>query len=182
MSLPSPPGQDTITTADVKAILEQLAETLLPDAALNERYVHHAFSHHLQTRFVCLDLGAPHHTNLLHPEWPTYKEATKIAYAKYRNTTFPDEKKRYMPVRLDVDGDAGFIDFAIGRYAAPAIGIEFSLKPSWAAEEVVYDIIKLVDCRNPFTVAFSHNIIIRPNNLATGARRARLEQRIGDAL
>ena len=49
------------------------------------------------------------------------------------------------------------------------------MKMGWDDEEVVYDFLKLLDPRNPFTDAFSHNIIIRECNLATGYRRDNLE-------
>jgi hypothetical protein len=42
-------------------------------------------------------------------------------------------------------GNAGFIDFAIGDYSRPSIGVEFCLKTSWNLEEVVYDFLKLID-------------------------------------
>ena len=163
------------------AILHEIATTLLPDPGLNERYLHHAFSHRLQTVAPCLDLAQPHRTLLLHPEWPTFKDATRIAYAKYRDTTFPDGKDCYMPV-TDGRGNAGFIDFAIGSYDAPKIGVEFSLKTGWDDEEVVYDFLKVLDPRTPFTTTFSHNLIIRENNLATGYRRDNLERHITGAL
>ena len=91
-------GVATGAPSDVLAILHEIATTLLPDPGLNERYLHHAFSHRLQTAAPCLDLAQPHRTLLLHPEWPTFKDATRIAYAKYRDTTFPDGKDCYMPV------------------------------------------------------------------------------------
>jgi hypothetical protein len=172
----------SIVPSAILAILQDIATTLLPHAGLNERYVHHAFSHRLQTMTACLDLAAPHSTLLLHPEWPTYKNATSIAFAKCRNTTFPDGKNAYMPVNSDDLGSAGFIDFAIGPYDAPAIGVEFSLKMGWGDEEVVYDFLKLLDPRNPFTAAFSHNLIIRERHLATGYRRDNLESHMNNAL
>ena len=56
----------------------------------------------------------------------------------------------------------------IGSYDAPKIGVEFSLKTGWDDEEVVYDFLKVLDPRTPFTTTFSHNLIIRENNLAAG--------------
>lgn len=87
-----------------------------------------------------------------------------------------------MPVDMDGDGGAGFIDFAIGSYSAPEIGVEFSLKMGWCNEEVIYDFLKLIDCRNPFKVAFSHNLIIRDNRLSRGAGLHDLDEHINDAL
>ena len=82
----TPTRQPAITARDVELILHDIATTLVPDRGLNERYVHHAFSHRLQAQFSCLDLAAPHQTLLLHPEWPTCKKSTGVAYAKYRKT------------------------------------------------------------------------------------------------
>lgn len=171
----------SITPFDVLSILREIASTLHPDRGLNERYLHHAFSHRLQTLAPCLDLSQPRGTLLLHPEWPTFKDATSIAYAKYRDTTFPDGKDCYMPI-TEGSGSAGFIDFAIGPYDAPTIGVEFSLKTGWDDEEVVYDFLKVLDPRTPFTTTFSHNFIIRANNLAGGYRRDNLERHITGAL
>lgn len=166
-----------ISPTDVEVIVHDISDTLLSHPGLNERYVHHAFSHRLQRRFSCLDVAAPHDTLLLHPEWPTAKQSTKIAYARYRKTN-----GCYQPVDLEGDGGAGFIDFAIGSYSAPEIGIEFSLKKGWCHEEIVYDFLKLIDRRNPFKAAFSHNLIIRPNNLSTGSSWQDLEDHINGAL
>jgi hypothetical protein len=178
----NPTTQTCISSTAVAAILHDISSTLLPHPGLNERYIHHAFSHRLQHQFACLDVATPHSALLLHPEWPTVKNATSIAYAKYRNTAFPDGRRYYMPVDLEGEGTAGFIDFAIGWYNAPEIGVEFSLKKSWCNEEIVYDFLKLIDPRNPFKVAFSHNLIVRDNRLSRGAGLQDLEEHINDAL
>ena len=83
----------------ITAILHELSETLLPHPGLNERYVHHAFSHCLQTVTPCLDLATPHETLLLHPEWPTYKNATSIAYARSATRSFPTASR--IPARQE---------------------------------------------------------------------------------
>lgn len=166
-----------ITPTAIQAMLWDLAAKLVPDHGLNERYIHHAFTHVLQTQFPVLDLGKPHTELLLHPEWPTAKQSTGIAYAHYRNID-----GHYQPVPLSAGRGAGFIDFAIGPYNAPEIGIEFSLKSDWNDEEVVYDFLKLLDPRTPFTAAFSQNIITRDNNLATRASRQDLEDHMNRAL
>ena len=180
MTIPNTPTAQTNSgewSTYVEAILHDISDTLLPHPGLNERYIHHEFSHRLQTVQACLDIATPHSTLLLHPEWPTFKKATKLAFAKYRKTV-----GGYMPVDLEGDGSAGFIDFAIGFYPAPEIGVEFSLKKGWGHEEVVYDFLKLIDRRNPIKVVFSHNIIIRENNLTMFARRQDLEDHINRAL
>jgi hypothetical protein len=137
---------------------------------LNERYLHHVFSHCLQ------QTGAPSEPNLLvyegptdrimlHPEWPTYKEAAGLMtggrYMRINRRTF-------MPIENGRKG--GFIDFAIGNYSSPEIGIEFMLKPSWSNEETVFDFMKLLDSRNSsFKHVVSFGIILRENGLPPDA-------------
>lgn len=129
---------------------------------LNERYLHHFFSHTFLGTGGMLDLCGETAAILLHPEWPTCKEATSVCYGRYRFTGV-----KYIPVD---DGTAGFIDFAIGEYARPKIGIEFSLKAGWTAEEVAYDFVKLLDARNPFEAVISFNVILRPKGLSKPLR------------
>ena len=80
------------------------------------------------------------------------------------------------------DRGAGFIDFAIGPYAKPEIAIEFCLKYGWPDEAVTYDFLKVLDARNPFGAGFSHTVILRDNNLTTGANRHDLQNHINSAL
>jgi hypothetical protein len=110
----------------------------------------------------------------LHPEWPTYKKQTGLIFGKYSK-----ENGKYQP---DSKGKAGFIDFAIGDYEKPEIGIEFSLKYGWSNEEMVYDFLKLLDGKNPFKAAISLNIILRKDHLARGARLTDLESHMNSAL
>jgi hypothetical protein len=170
-----------IPSGAIAEILHDIASTLAPDRGLNERYVHHAFSHRVQAAFPCLDLSAPHHMLLLHPEWPTFKKATRLRYAKYHKVN-----GCYLP--KDVDGDergAGFIDFAIGAigpYSKPEIGVEFCLSYGWRDEDVVYDFVKVLDARNPFRVVLSQTFVLRDNNLALQAGRKDLEEHMRRAL
>jgi hypothetical protein len=140
---------------------------------LNERYLHHFLSRLLQRANPLLDLTAPADMLQLHPEWPTFKKETGICCGRYR---FHD--KKYMP---DPDGGPGWVDFALGEYRSPAIGIEMSLKGGWSHEEVVYDFMKLLDIRNPFRGVISLNVLLRPNGLSKGGRKDWLRQRIMDA-
>lgn len=129
---------------------------------LNERYLHHFFSHTFLGAGGMLDLCGETAAILLHPEWPTCKEATSVCYGRYRCTG-----GKFLPLE---DGTAGFIDFAIGEYARPKIGIEFSLKAGWADEEVTYDFVKLLDARNSFEAVISFNVILRPKGLSKPLR------------
>jgi len=140
---------------------------------LNERYLHHFFSHLMQEKYNLLNLTGSNTALTLHPEWPTYKEQTDILCGRYKR-----ENKLYMPNQT---GTAGFIDFAIGAYESPDIGIEFSLKFGWANEEVLYDFLKLLDKKNPFKGAISFNIIFRKQRLVRGKYLSNLESRMNSA-
>ena len=140
---------------------------------LNERYLHHFLSYRLQEQTGGLDLTQEADRLKVHPEWPTFKMSTEIACGRYRATD-----GKYKPVD---DGTAGFIDFALGDYKTPEIGIEITLKAGWAHEEIVYDFVKLLDGRNPFTSVISLNVMLRPNGVATGGRRDLLHRRMLEA-
>ncbi|MCD6506565.1 hypothetical protein J7M22_08050, partial [Candidatus Poribacteria bacterium] len=121
----------------LKVILEIAQSIKYGGLMLNERYLHHFFSHILQKKYNMLNLSGDNGNITLHPEWPTYKEQTKLDYGRYKKVN-----GKYYP---DKNGTAGFIDFAIGDYNKPDIGIEFSLKYGWSHEEIVYDFLKLLD-------------------------------------
>jgi hypothetical protein len=141
---------------------------------LNERYIHHTFSYLLRDSKKALPLQKMY----LHPEWPTFKKSTGIARGKYRNVN-----GRYQVVdRKSGKGSSAWIDFAVGDYANPEIGIEFSAKEGWSHEEVVFDFLKLLDPRNGFDSVFSINIILRKGGRVQGGYLRRLEQRMDDAL
>jgi hypothetical protein len=137
---------------------------------LNERYLHHCFSHRVQGEGNALDLSSGPGGFSLHPEWPTCKKSTGLACGRYKFV-----EGRYMP---DPAGGAGFIDFALGRYERPDIGVEFSLKHGWSQEEVVFDFLKVMDGKNPFKVGVSGNVILRKGGLSSGKWLERLEERV----
>jgi len=58
------------------AILDLAQHLYRRGSMLNERYLHHAFSHRLQTRGDLLGLTDGPQAPLLHPEWPTCKATT----------------------------------------------------------------------------------------------------------
>jgi hypothetical protein len=136
---------------------------------LNERYLHHYFSHRLQTELSSIDICEDCDI-LIHPEWPTWKKSTGIHCGRYRKFN-----RLYL---LDENGTAGFIDFAIGDYHKPEIGIEFSVKNSWSNESVVYDFVKLLDSRNLFEFGVSMNLILRDHNISSKKRFVQLDNRI----
>ncbi len=141
---------------------------------MNERYFHHLFSSNLRAQGIPVDITGETALLQLHPEWPTCKESTGLDYGRYRNIN-----DKYYPV---VDGGAGFLDFTVGNYLCPDIGIEFTAKHSWCGEEVVYDFIKLMDARNPFKVGLSYNAIMRRKEISKGADLKKLTDRIDQAL
>ena len=141
---------------------------------LNERYLHHAFTHRLQGSHDFLHLTGAKGASVLHPEWPTYKQSTGLTcYGRYGRSD-----RVYLPT---ADGTAGFVDFALGRYHHPCVGIEFCLSYGWAHERVVFDLLKLLDRRNPFQITFSFNVIVRDKNLAEGVALTTLEKSIDRA-
>lgn len=167
------------TKRAVLGIITDLANQVPCDLKhqLNERYIHHTFSHRAQENLgmMCLPLDGSKQNNLFHTEWPTWKKGAGLRFRKYRK----EEDNRYRP---NSNGKAGFIDFAFGPYASPDIGIEFSLKYGWSHEEVVFDLLKLMDGKLPFQLSVSHNIVLRENGLSTGEYLRRLESRMLEAV
>ena len=138
-----------LETKDVLKIILEIAQSIkYSGLMLNERYLHHSFSHLLQEKYNLLNLTGDCRAITLHPEWPTYKEQTGLTFGRYRRVN-----GIYEP---DANGTAGFIDFAIGDYNKPDIGIEFSLRyDGWPHEEIVFDFLKLLDSNNPFKASIS---------------------------
>lgn len=159
---------------DVLNIILEIAQSIKYNGQmLNERYLHHFFSYLLQKKYNLLNLTGDNREITLHPEWPTYKKQTSINFGRYRK-----EKGIYKP---DANGTAGFIDFAIGDYNKPDIGIEFSLKYGWSNEEIIFDFLKLLDKKNPFKLSISFNIIFRKRELVKGSYLRNLEKHMNDA-
>lgn len=140
---------------------------------LNERYVHHVFSHALQQAQSPDDVNllnylGPAENIVLHPEWPTYKESTGLL----TGGRYGRVGRRYVTIEDGRKG--GFIDFALGDYSTPEIGVEFMLKPSWSNEETVFDFMKLLDSRNSsFRQVVFLGVILRPNGLPPDAETYR---------
>jgi hypothetical protein len=158
---------------EVLKIILDIANSIKYSPTLNERYLHHYFSHIMQVKYRSLNLEGSMLDIHLHPEWPTFKKTAVISYGRYKN-----KEGQY---RLDDEGTAGFIDFAIGEYSTPEIGIEFSLKYGWSNEEIVYDFVKLLDKKNPFKTVISFNIIFRKNGLVRGGYLKDLEGHMNKA-
>lgn len=152
-------------TLDTLGVILEIAKSMKHQEGrmLNERYLHHFFSHKLQEKHNLIDLLENNEKIALHPEWPTFKNQTNLEFGKYRY----NKNKIYEPNK---EGTAGFIDFAVGDYKKPYTGIEFILKHAWSNEEAVFDYLKLLDKRNPFQVSISFNVILRENKLVDGKR------------
>lgn len=164
-----------LNTRDVLRIILEFAQSMkYGGLMLNERYLHHFFSHRLQEEENLLNLTGDREAITLHPEWPTYKKQTGLLYGRYRS-----ENGKYRPKS---NGTAGFIDFAIGDYYKPEIGIEFTLKFGWSQEEIVYDFLKLLDQKNPFKTAISFNVILRHWRLVKGRPLENIEERMNNTI
>lgn len=133
------------------AIIQEMAQGIvLPGWNLNERHLHHFFTFRLQQGQDLLALTKDDKSHLLHPEWPTSQ--TGALYAT--------KDERHVPCAA---GSSGFIDFALGEFAAPDIAVEFCLTTSLgktAIERITFDYLKLLDANNPFAVALSWSLIL----------------------
>jgi len=143
---------DDYTDLAITTVLDLAQRLYCHGPMLNERYLHHAFSHRLQARADLLGLTDGPQAPRLHPEWPTCKKSTGIDGGRYRRID-----KRYHPC---ADGGPGWIDFALGDYHKPSVGIEFTMLPSFSSEAITYDLVKLLDSRNPFAAVISWNVIV----------------------
>jgi hypothetical protein len=164
-----------MNSKDILSIILKIAENIkYKDSMFNERYLHHMFTSLLQKKQDLLNLTSlTLKDTILHPEWPTYKKQSKIECGKYKK-----ENNKYIPHK---SGTAGFIDFALGDYIDPKIGIEFTLKYSWSKEEITYDFVKLLDKNNPFQISISYNIIFRKNQLVKNNKLLNLENAMNNA-
>lgn len=144
---------------------------------LNERYLHHYLSRLLQESHPLLDLAGPTGDIKLHPEWPTFKKATGIEGGRYKG-----DKKRYTPD--DVTGTEGAIDFALGDYDHPEIGIELLLKEKWDGNEVAFDFLKLLDGRNKsFKSVIGWSVLLRDaKKLSQAGRKQNIYDGMKEAL
>jgi hypothetical protein len=143
---------------------------------MNERYLHHHFSHQLQGVVPNpLDLGGTTEQIALHPEWPTYKQSIgRLNFGRYAK-----RNDNYFPVRDGKKG--GFIDFALGNYSNPEIGIEFKLTFGWNREPLIFDYVKLLDRQNPFKKVVSFTVLMRKKAVAQGRDRENLQLAIAHA-
>lgn len=134
---------------DIDKITDELIEgvkTINSNNHLNERYLHHLFSHIIQRDGIKISLQ----DNVgLHPEWATFVTGMQSR----RNGLY--RKKGYKYEAVKENGSSGYIDFAIGDVNHPEYAIEFKMSDSFDEEGVVFDYMKLLDSRNPINHSIS---------------------------
>lgn len=153
---------------EIKKVVEKIFKYMLLEInnfgqQINERYLHHYFSNRIQTEYKNQFLKNQE-SIFLHPEWPTYKKSTGLSFSKYQKI----DKKYYL--KSD-NGSSGFIDFCIGNYNNPFIGIEFFSKFGMDKEEIAFDFLKLLDQDNPFKYIYSLSFIFRKDKLNKSGRK-----------
>lgn len=140
---------------EVLKILNEIYNLDFNEFCANERYLHHYFSKLIQEKnpIIYNDL-----TNCkLHPEWATANQF-RVNGGKYKN-----ENKIYI---IHNNGTSGFIDFVLGEYNNPLIGIEFKSSKSWNFQSIVFDYMKLLDKSNNIRTVISFSIIYREKGLS----------------
>ena len=169
---------ENIKVSQVFKILHGIYDLDYVKPCCNERYLHHYFTEKIQKHYpiVYEDFSK----SKMHPEWATANQI-RLNGGKYKK-----ENKIYITKN---DGSSGFIDFAIGDYCNPLIGIEFKLCKSWAFQSIVFDFMKLMDSANQIQKAISFSIICRDNELSNrlndniiNTTIVELEKRLGSSL
>lgn len=155
----------------IEILCNLLNEKLIPSKCQNERYLHHYYSKNIQ-EFFNIDFRNLRESQL-HPEYPTYKNSTRIFYSKYRK----NDENKYIIAKNDDKGSSGFIDFAIGDYKEPEFAIEFTSKYGFSSEDLTFDFLKLLDSNNrPFKGVISFNLIYREKELSKYGRKDNIEK------
>lgn len=137
-------------------ILHNIYNLSIKKPCQNERYLHHYFTEKIQKDYPIYfeDISQ----SRLHPEWATANQY-RVQKGKYKKN-----EKKY---EISDDGTSGFIDFALGDYNYPEVGIEFKSNSSWQFEPIVFDFMKLLDINNNLQTAISFSIIYRKNELSS---------------
>lgn len=138
----------TKTQQYVIDILTDIYNLNITDFCQNERYLHHYFTEKIQKEFPIIYDNL--YQSKLHPELATEGEYKK-------------EGKEYITAEK---GTCGHIDFAIGNYNNPDLGIEFKHNKSWIFQSMVFDFMKLMDSDNKIKSAISFSIIYREKELS----------------
>ncbi len=164
----------------VKSIIKKLSGEIIPNRRMyNERYLHHRFSYEIQRAFGSIIMNGREEV-FLHPEWPTYKSQMDIKFGRYNGKDSENPKKT--KYHIDKEGSGGLIDFAIGRYAKPEMGVEFKLTNGWDNEGIVFDYLKLMHSKNPFQSVISYSVILREYTQVIGGNLERLKDHMKSAV
>lgn len=162
---------------DYKRLIEVIIE-LIDDLKgldfslhLNERYLHHIFSHKIQLAGCSVSLSERYG---IHPEWATYIKG-KREYSLYKGNKQKEEKNNnkchYNVVEIgecvEEKGSSGFIDFAIGDAEKPDYAIEFKMDDKFDESGIIYDYMKLLDARNPIGKSVSISVFYHSKRIST---------------
>jgi len=164
---------------DVLSIISEIANTVQWNKYVNEHYLHHYFTYHLQKKGYKIDLTKDRQDYIVHPEWPTYRkedeeEDIHIQYRRYY-------KKEIANGNLSENAKGGHFDFAIGEYNEPDIGIEFIWEYGWNGKEFEFDFLKCMDGGLPFTTTISYSVIVREKVVSKNGRKINFENSMNNA-
>ena len=137
---------------DIDSLLDELINEIKnidSNNHLNERYLHHIFSHKLQS-FSDKYIVSLSSVDGLHPEWSTFITGIK----ERKGGKYKKDGKEYKAANSN-EGSSGYIDFAIGNANKPDYAIEFKMSNNLDKEGVIFDYMKLMDSKNPFEKSFS---------------------------
>lgn len=133
----------------IRELIEEHIQSIDRNVHLNERYLHHYFSHIIQKEYpITFDTNSK-----LHPEWATCIEGIRNDGGRYKYQINDKDKKEY--TAPETGGSTGFIDFALGDYNNPDYGIEFKMSMQCNKEGLIFDYMKLLDRRNKIQKAIS---------------------------
>lgn len=148
--------------SDVEDLIEGIINDLIGEVQhmdsslhLNERYIHHLFTHMIQSRGILVSLDETDCSNTyLHPEWATSIEHERKG-AKYRCNNDESDGKKGKYVKDNDKGHSGFVDFVIKTRDNSKYAIEFKMSKSLNREGIVFDFMKLIDNDNSFKKSYS---------------------------
>lgn len=160
---------------EILAIIYELAHTIKYLQYINESYLHHSFSHLLQNKFDLMNLSKDRESVKLHPEWSTYRDDSNMVF-KYRRYSW--NNGCLIP---DHNGSEGHIDFTIGNYEEPYLGIEFKWAYGWDKKRFASDFLKCLDRKLPFGCTISYNVILRDHGLLKGGYFTRFFNSMNEA-
>lgn len=163
---------------DVLSIISKIANSIRWNRYVNEHYLHHYFTYLLREKDYTIDLTLQRNEFRVHPEWPTYRiddvdENIHIPYRRYLKKGIPDDEN---------EGSCGHIDFSIGEYNRPHIGIEFKWIYGWDKDTVGFDFLKCLDNALPFKTRISYNVVTRKKNLSHGKNKTNFVDAMNGAL